>query len=269
LAITREQFIDNLTKSGLLSAGELATLQANVPAGKRVFAFGTIVGEAYTSREILVSFQAALNRTLRNIVLTPLIKEYQANRALEFHFPPQEIRKLRVAQTAMHNLDVWSISEFRILFAGKELAREPSWLLRASPNPWDVQSAFDNSPVTRWSAAEPIHPGMLVEVDLAQPRKVDEVRLECSRDQYQVRLKLEAMDGHGQWVQIGGEPSDGEAKPLAGLRNAATAELKRASVDYLLVDEVDYGATDFRDRTAEWGLRLMDDKGGVKLYRVE
>ncbi|MEO8130577.1 MAG: hypothetical protein ABI822_25980, partial [Bryobacteraceae bacterium] len=244
-------------------------VESNVPPGKRVFAFGTIVGEAYTSREILVSFQAALNRTLRNILLTPLIREYQASRVLEFRFPAQEVQKLRVLQIAPKNSDVWSISEFRILSAGMELAREPSWRLRANPNPWDVQSAFDNSLVTRWSAAEPIRPGMAVEVDLGQPRRLDEVRLECSRDQYQVRLTLEAMDSHGQWAQIGGEPSDGEPKPVGGLRKAAMAEVKRAGVDYLLVDETDYGSADFRDRTEQWGLRLVDDKGGVKLYRAE
>ena len=110
---------------------------------------------------------------------------------------------------------------------------------------------------------------MFVEVDLAQARMLDTVRLECSRDQYQVRLKLEMMDSNGRWVQIGGEPSDGDAKPLAGLRKAAMAELKRANVNYLLVDETDYGAADFRNRAAEWGLQLIDDKGGVKLYRAE
>ena len=263
--VPEDKFLAGNTRSYVLAR----MVEANVPPGKRVFAFGTIVGEAYTSREILVSFQAALNRTLRNVLWTPLIKEYQATRVLEFRFPPQEVRKLRVVQTAVHDLDVWSISEFRILSAGKELDRERGWRLRANPNPWDVQSAFDNSPVTRWSSAESIHPGMFVEVDLAQARMLDTVRLECSRDQYQVRLNLEAMDSNGRWVRIGGEPSDGDAKPLAGLRKAAMAELKRANVNYLLVDETDYGAADFRNRAAEWGLQLIDDKGGVKLYHAE
>jgi hypothetical protein len=263
--VPEEKYLTENTRSYVLAR----MVEANVPPGKRVFAFGTVIGEAYTSREILVSFQAALNRRLRNILFTPLIKEYQASRVQEFHFPVREIQKLRVTQTAGPNTDVWNISEFRILGAGKELAREPSWRLRANPNPWDVQSAFDNSPVTRWSAAEPLRPGMFVEVDVAQPRMIDAVRLECSRDQYQVRLKLEILDASGRWVQIGGEPSDGEAKPLAGLRRAAIEEMKRANVDYLLVDETDYGAADFRNRTAEWGLQLIDDKGGVKLYRAE
>ncbi len=263
--VPEDKFLAENSRSYVLAR----MVEARVPPGKRVFAFSTIVGEAYTSREILVSFQAALNRSLRNILWTPMIKEYQAGRVQEFHFPPREIRKLRIVQTAAHNLDVWSISEVRILSMGKELDREAGWRLRANPNPWDVQSAFDNSPLTRWSSAEPIHPGMFVEVDLARSRTVDAVRLESSRDQYQVRLKLETMDSNGRWVQIGREPSDGEAKPLAGLRKAAISELKRAGVEYLLVDEADYGSADFRNRTFEWGLQLIDDKGGAKLYRAE
>jgi len=93
--------------------------------------------------------------------------------------------------------------------------------------------------------------------------------MECSRDQYQVRLKLETINSAGQWVTVGGEPSDGEAKPLAGLRRAAIQEFKRANVDYLLIDDTDFGAADFRNRTTEWGLRLIDDKGGMKLYKAE
>ncbi len=263
--IPEDRFLAENSRSYVLAR----MVEAMVPPGKRVFAFSTIVGEAYTSREILVSFQAAGNRKLRNILWTPLITEYQATGVQEFRFPPHEIQKLRVVQTAVHNQDVWSISEFRIFSEGKELERQADWRLRANPNPWDVQNAFDNSPLTRWTSAEPIQPGMFVEADLPKARTIDSVRLECSRDQYQVRLKLEWMDGSGRWIQIGGELSDGEAKPLAGLRKAAISELKRAGVDYLLVDDADYGASDFRNRTFEWGLQLIDDKGGAKLYRAE
>jgi hypothetical protein len=110
---------------------------------------------------------------------------------------------------------------------------------------------------------------MFGEVDLAQPRTVDMVRLECSRDQYQVRLKLETPDRAGNWKSLGDNPSESDGKSLAGLRKAAVEEFKRAGVDYILVDDTDFGAGDFRNRTAEWGLQMIDEKGGVRLYRAE
>ena len=263
--VPEEKFLAENTRSYVVAR----MVEKNVPPGKRVFAFATVTAEAYTSREMLVSFQAAGNRTLRNILWTPLVKEYQATRVLDFRFPAQPIRKIRVVQTAQHPIDIWNISEFRIFSSGRELTRESSWRLHANPNPWDVQSAFDNSPLTRWSAAEPLHPGMFVEVDLAQPRTIDMVRLECSRDQYQVRLKLETQDTAGNWKSLGDNPAESDAKPLAGLRKAAVEEFKRAGVDYILVDDTDFGAGDFRNRTSEWGLRMIDEKGGVRLYRAE
>ncbi len=263
--VPEEKFLIENSRSYVIAR----MVEANVPSAQRVFAFGAIAGEAYTSREILVSFQAALNRKLRNILWTPLVREYQDTRIQEFHFPLQPIQKLRVVQTTATQSDIWSVSELRILSSGKELTREPSWRLHASPNPWDVQSAFDNCPVTRWSSSEPMHSGMFVEVDLAQPRTIDAVRLESSRDQYQVRLKLEFLDTAGRWTAIGGEPSDFEIKPFGGQRKAAVAELKRAGVDYLLLDDNDYHASDYRNRAEEWGLQLIDEKAGARLYRAE
>ncbi len=263
--VPEEKFLTENSRGYILAR----MIEAQVPPGKRVFAFSSITGEAYTSREILVSFQAALNRTLRNILWTPIFQQYQAGHVLEFRFPSKALQKVRVVQTAPSGTDIWTISEFRVLSAGRELQRESTWRLRANPNPWDVQMAFDNSPVTRWSAAEPLHAGMFIEANLARTRIIDVVRLECSRDQYQVRLTLEIMNNTGHWTPIAGEPAESEAKPLAGLRKAAVQELKRNNVDYILVDDQDYGAADFRNRTAEWGLQLIDEKAGVRLYKAE
>ena len=60
---------------------------------------------------------------------------------------------------------MWGINELRFYRAGQELRRVAAWRLSAWPNPWDVQLAFDNNPVTRWSTWEAYQPGMYVEVD--------------------------------------------------------------------------------------------------------
>jgi hypothetical protein len=98
---------------------------------------------------------------------------------------------------------------------------------------------------------------------------MDEVRLDCSRDQYQVRLKLEGAGEDGQWRQLGGEPEDAGVQSLGGLRRAATDELKRAGVNYILIDDSDFNARDFTTRPSQWGLKLLDEKGGARIYRIE
>lgn len=244
-------------------------VEAHVPAGERVFSFGGSIAEAYTSREILVGFQSAFNRALRDILYIPLIHDFQPIWAHRFQFPARPLRKIRIIQTAKNNVDRWSITELRLYSKGVELARGPDWRLRAWPSPWTVQKAFDNSPVTRWESGTEIFPGEFVEVDLGRPTELDTVRVECSRDQYQTRLRLDALDAGGKWTTISNTPETEELDAPKGLRKAATEEFKRAGVRYILVEDYDYGALDLIAGAPVWGLHLIEEKGGAHLYRVE
>ncbi len=244
-------------------------VEIDVPAGEKVFAFGSVVADAYTSRDVMVGFQTTLSRTIREMLWTPLVRDLQPTRGFDFHFAAMKVRRIRVVQMAAGGSDIFSISEFRVYSQGRELPREGAWRLRSNPNPWDVQSAFDNSPITRWSSREAIHAGMFVEVDFGEPRPIDFVRLECSRDQYQVRLGLEFDDGSGAWKPLSNTPVETDLPRFAGLRRAAVEEVKRLGVSYILVHDDDFRASDFADFTALWGLRMVDSKGAAKLYKAE
>jgi hypothetical protein len=244
-------------------------VEMNVPADKKVFSFGGVISDAYTSRDVMVGFQTTLSRTIREILWTPLMRDFQPTRGLDFHFPPVTARKIRVVETTLRGSDIFSISEFRIYSREHELPRESTWRLRAHPNPWDVQRAFDNSPITRWSSREAIGPGMFVEVDFGRAETIDFVRLECARDQYQVRLKLEMQDSSGAWKSLGDAPAETDLPRYSGLRRAAVEEMKRLGVEYILVHDDDLRASDFEDFTDLWGLRLVDAKGAAKLYKAE
>ena len=168
-----------------------------------------------------------------NGALTPLTKELEPSRRIEFQFARQPLRALRVVQTARSDA-VWSISEFRAREGGRELARAPYWRLRAWPNPWDVQMAFDNSPVTRWRSWEAIRPGMFVEVDFGAAETVDAVFLDTVPDQYQARWRLEAQDPEGRWSVLSGAPETTALPPKGGLKRAAMQEFKARGVGYLI-----------------------------------
>ncbi|HUS06556.1 MAG TPA: glycosyltransferase family 39 protein [Bryobacteraceae bacterium] len=263
--VPEERFLLSKTR-GYLTA---RMIDGVVPPGGKVFTFGQNVAEAYTSRDILVGFQSAFNASLRDALLISLIEDYQSLWPREFHFTPRPLRHLRVTQTAARGLESWSVMEFRILSAGTDIPRDGAWRVRANPNPWDVQKAFDNSYVTRWSAHHSLYPGMFIEVDLGRAVPMDLVRLECSRDQYQVRLKLEGAGEDGQWRALGEAPADGPLHSQSGLRRAATAELKRAGVNYIEIEDSDFGADDFHTNARQWGLKLLDEKGGARIYHIE
>ncbi|HLJ16763.1 MAG TPA: glycosyltransferase family 39 protein [Bryobacteraceae bacterium] len=242
-------------------------VERNVPPGEPVFMLnGT--AEAYTKHDIIVRFESAEAETLGDTLFTGLVTAYQPTHLEEFHFAPRTLRRVRVVQTAKGS-DLWSVSELRVYNGSTELSRNPRWRLRACPDPWEVQLAFDNSPVTRWRSWQPITPGMFIEVDFGHLETVDRVRLECSPDQGQVRVKLEGMDDSGRWATLSTAPQQFDIPPPAGMRLAATEQLKRHGIHYMMVFNNDFGADDYRGNADQWGFTLLQEQAGAWLYRLD
>ena len=238
------------------------------PPGARILTFNQIP-DAYTTREVLVVYQAAFNATLGDILWHGIIPEYAPQRQISFRFPATKLAAIRVVQCNAGGPDHWSVGELRVFCADRELARRPRWRLRAHPNPWDVQMAFDNSPATRWRSWQVLQPGMFIEVDFGRPETLDKVILECARDQGRIRLRLEGRLPSGQWRLLNEQPEEAELPPPIGLRRAALYELKRRGVAYLLVWDNDFGAEDFRKNAVVWGVSLLGERNGARLYRIE
>ncbi|MGH9665487.1 MAG: discoidin domain-containing protein, partial [Bryobacteraceae bacterium] len=242
-------------------------IQRDVPRGERVFALnGT--AEAYTTRDIMVRFESAQAETLGEVLFAGLSPISQPTHIEDFRFPPRKLQKLRAVQTAKGG-GLWSISEFRLYNGSAELARDPRWRLTACPNPWEVQYAFDNSPVTRWLSWQAMLPGMFVEVDLNPPQTLDRVRLECAIDQPDARVELEGMDDGGRWTALSAHPEESDIPPLRGMRLAATEALKRHGIHYMLTAPDDFGSGDYRANASQWGFTLVQEQAGMRLYRLD
>jgi hypothetical protein len=250
------------------SYGTARIIDRLTPAGARVFTFSGLP-EAYTSREIVSAYQSSYGHLIRDILWTPLVDGYQPNWMLRFRYPRQRLRRLRAVQTASGSSEQWSVSEFRVYRGETELFRAPEWKLRASPNPWDVQLAFDNSPVTRWRSYQGLYAGMEMSIEFPRPVESDAVLLESAHDQYQIKLKLEGMDQSGAWKTLSEAPEASDIPPRLGLRRAATFEAKQRGIDYLVVFDFDFNAADFRDKARIWGLTPIAEHGGSILYRLE
>ncbi len=182
-------------------------VDANVPKGERVLAMGGIA-DAYTSREIMVSYLAAINERLADSFYIGYVKDYQPRVLQTFSFPEKAIRAASRVLANRHGnpVEQWSVHELRFFDHGAELPRRPEWRLRAWPNPWDVQLAFDNSPATRWRTWETARAGMYLDVDFSRVESVDQVNIETSYD-YNLHRQVivEAMDDTGKWAAIARE----------------------------------------------------------------
>ncbi|MEP7354164.1 MAG: hypothetical protein ABI824_13115 [Acidobacteriota bacterium] len=243
-------------------------LERFVPEHEQVLAVSGFP-DSYTSREILVGFQSARNELLTDILYMGWIGGNQDILNRSFKFPEQTNRRFRVAQIARATtIDQWNVHELRFFDKGVEIARKPQWRLRAWPNPWDVQLAFDNSPATRWRSWETASPGMYIEVDFGQDQAVDEVRVETSGDSPTVRMQVEMPGPSGEWKMIAERVHDTSSPPPASARRMATFELAARGIHYLVLYDTDFSAKDILEDPEAWGLKVVAEEGGAKLYRT-
>lgn len=242
-------------------------LETFTPPGARIFAFSGLP-EAYTTREILTGYQAGFNNVLNDTLWTAIWDVNLAPKGRqEFRFPKQSLLGFRVRQSAT-GTDQWSLNEVRVRLNGAEVPRSPQWRLRASPNPWDIQLAFDNNPVTRWRTWEAIRPGMWIEVDFTTPVTADAVLLEITRDQWQTKLALDGRLPNGTWTPLAPSPNEDEVPPMRGLRRAAIEEFQRRGIHYLLIHDSDPGADDFLTKSRVWGLTELAQRGDARIYQI-
>jgi hypothetical protein len=239
-----------------------------VPPGDRIFAIGQ-GGRSYLPRELLTGYQSAANEVMQDILWTPVFQSFQPALSLKFDFPPREFRRLRVVLKGGAPEEQWSMAEMRIFDGSNELPRDPGWRLTAHPNPWEVQLAFDNSPVTRWRSWQPASPGMYVEVDFPRPQSATAVVVESSYDKVNTKIALEGMGTDGQWTTVSDHPVISDHPIRSSLRMAATAELKARGVQYVWVRAGDPDADDFFRYPAAWGLSLAGQENGGRLYRIQ
>jgi hypothetical protein len=268
-AALRVQSEDNFLKARLWGYSAARMLEDLLPPESKVLC-NSAPPEAYTSRDILVGYEGALNQNLGDLLNVPLFPEWQPTRQLTFRFPPRSLRRLRVVQTNSDSLDSWSVNELRIFNGNVELEREPQWRLTARPNPWEVQMAFDGNPITRWRSWEPLFPGMYVEVDFGRLEKADRVVVDATPDQYHTRLRLVGQSRSDvAWERLAEAPAETRLPPPANLRHLATSEIKWQGIEYLLTSPNDSLYKDIGKAPKDWGLTPLAEKNGYRLYRID
>jgi hypothetical protein len=244
-------------------------VEKDVPPGKTVLTFSGL-SDAYTAREVLISYWGGLNNDVADALTMGWSRPWQPGKLWIFSLPAQKYRRLRVVQTATASLveEQWSVHELRFFHSGVELPRQPSWRLQASPNPWGVQRAFDNSEATRWRSWDTLHPNMWIDVDFGHDELVDQVQVELSGDEWEARMQVETTDAAGHWIPLAARTEIRNARTLGSLRRGATYEAHLRGIDYILVKDNDWGAKDYSDSPQTWGLTLLDRVAGASLYQV-
>jgi hypothetical protein len=243
-------------------------VEEHVPPGERLFSLSGFP-QSYTTRDVVSGSEGALNNTLTDILFVGWTLDFQPTRLFDFHFPEKRMNRVRLLQTARaKGLEQWNVHELRFFSRGVEVERRAEWRLRAWPNPFEIQLAFDNSDATRWRSWQTGEPGMYIDVDFGRAESVDEVQMETSRDySWPIRIEIQEMDA-GRWVTLAGRFEERQIQPKESIRRAATYELLARGFHYLLVQDGDWGAVDYADDPEAWGLEVIARTPGATLFRV-
>jgi hypothetical protein len=248
--------------------GMARMIEAKAAPGAPVLTM-TGIPDAYTTHEIRVSFQSAANQALADTINMGWAEAMQPTVGLVFQFPERKTRRMRVVQTAQASYpQQWSVHELRFFYRGKELARRLEWRLRAWPNPWEVQMAFDSSLATRWRSQEVAAPGMYLDADFGREEAVDEVRVVTSSDSKAASLQLESTNAEGGWDKLAGNPRQVSLEVPTGIRRMATYEMHARGVPYLMIYDSNFGAEDFAGDPEAWGLKLIGRDDEARLYQT-
>jgi len=140
-------------------------------------------------------------------------------------------------------------------------------MVKAWPNGWDSQLAFDNSYATRWSSWQAMSYGMFVAIDFGKPEVIDEVVLDHAPTP-DAKVQVEVLDGHNRWIPI---TDTSQTEPLdtpSGLRRAAAAALREKGIHYLLVRGTDFFADDMRRNASYWGVTELHRTEQASLYLI-
>jgi hypothetical protein len=238
----------------------------HVPRNGKVLTYQG-VAEAYSERDILTCYQAGLNNLLCEIWASGTEYYFLPARHWNFKFPEVSTRKMRLVQTA-DNTDVWGVSELRFFGPRGEIARAGNWRLKAYPNPWDVQLAFDNCPTTRWKAWQRAEPGQFVETDFGEQIKLSGAVASIAGDNPLTAGRVD-VEIAGRWQTVAEKAHETPVPPPTNSRRNAIEDLKRFGITHLVVDSGDFLQVDmFRNRSA-WGITLIGETSNARLYRLD
>jgi hypothetical protein len=249
-------------------------IDKRLAAAGRIFCYNC-PAQAYTLHDVSLYYATLESRALADMLWTPMETVRQPLKHITLSFAPLIVTRLRVTLPQSRPDEVWTVAEMRIRRDGREIPRSTEWKISASPDPWEAPFAFDNNPVSRWSAEQFGAKGAFLEAAFDAPVTVDSVVLECSEDDSeQVTLQAALSSGPtglnaGALVPVNASVRAAKVDAPIGLRRSAIKMLERYGFEYLMMSNSSYYADDYKKYATFWGIRSIAESGDTTLYHLE
>jgi hypothetical protein len=240
-------------------------LRAYVPRGARVLT--SIEDRAHQPHELIVTYESALGNRLGDAVNQVPYEGLRPTRRLSYRFAARSERRIRLALADCGD-SLWAVSELRVFRGESEIARNPSWRLLARPNPWDVQLAFDNSPMTLWNARR-YHPnGAFLQIDFGRQETLDRLTADLPAEIGGCVMRVESETAPGAWALLPARLSVEDAPYPVRFRLGVSEELKANGVGWIIAEHGGSLAADLLEHSHEWGAVNIAYSNGFRLWRL-
>ena len=245
-----------------------------VPEGEPVLTFTGGAAQSYTTRPLIVCWRSAYGERMADFFFAKWHSPNDPRMRFSFTLPPEPVKTIRIVQTATSATLMWNVDEVELRADGKLVPFSPEWRLNASPNPWDVKSAFDGNLATRWRSWDSLRPGMFISVDFPRGQKLDSVDVILDNREWttmedgpwsaQVSLEVAMKDGRKTLLL----PRISWDSPV-DLRKEATAALKANAIHYVLINQSDWVQEQFRDHPELWNMHAIAATQIATLYQID
>jgi hypothetical protein len=237
-----------------------------VPADRLVYS-PSLDQLAYHHRDLLGFWQSSLGHRMYSMFVMAVNNDQAplCTRQLSFQTVRTNVVRLVLEDRSDEDL---KLSEVQFFAGTQELPRQQQWRLTSSDNPWEVQLAFDNSPVSWWSSGRRGERGIWLQVDFGAPREITRIAVEQPSSQRWLHLQLQ-ISSQGRWVQVPIREEHVDVPPAQDLRRAVAAEMKASGVEWILIRDGDFGSEDLRQRASHWGAEQIARAGDFRLLKLE
>jgi hypothetical protein len=242
-------------------------IERATPPHSKILCF-SCPAKAYCLREVRPWYESLESSVVLDMLWTPMQQIRQPRKQILISFRPLTTTRIRAVLFEARPDQVWSITELRLLYEGRELPRSPLWRIRAVPDPWEAPFAFDNSPVSKWSSEQYGPRGAFLEIGFDRPVTLDAVLLECPPDSPEgIGIRAEIAPHRSLFLPASIRVT--EVPPPPGMRRAAVKLAREYGFDYLVLSQRDYFADDFEKYSHYWGIHNVAKTGDWTLYHLE
>ena len=241
----------------------LEALQTVARPGEPVLAFRQYAA-SYTPVQLFTDNHSRIAAELCRLLYIPVLEAQHPTAGERFWFPAVNLTGIRLQKTPGSIMTATEVRFYDLM----EPVRPSSAWAKSYPARDDAALGFDGNRLTRWRGGLNPNTAAYLELTWQASVRISRVDLEHRPIHPAPAVTLYGRHPDGQWNAITDHTQPLLAGPLPEVRLAATQEMLRRGIRYVLLHQGDLIASDVQANLTRWNWRVVHENRGITLYRL-